>query len=211
MRKLSEICKILDVFKAQDPAPKSELEFHNAYTLLVAIVLSAQSTDKGVNKATKELFKIADTPQKMLYLGLDNLKEHIKTIGLYNNKAKNIIALSQILVEKCKGEVPHDRELLESLPGVGRKTANVLFNVWWNEPTVAVDTHVLRLANRLDLPPPQKMICPKQVIWDSLSSFLLRSCSIFALPSGDCSHSLCCLCLSSSSLIALCFSASFCL
>lgn len=151
MRKISEICQILDVFKQQDAAPKSELDFHNAYTLLVAIVLSAQSTDKGVNKATKELFKIADTPQKMLALGLENLKQHIKTIGLYNNKAKNIIALSEILVNRCNGKVPHNREIIESLPGVGRKTANVLFNVWWNEPTVAVDTHVLRLAKRLDL------------------------------------------------------------
>ena len=151
MRKISEICQILDVFKSLDNNPKSELEFHNAYTLLVAIVLSAQSTDKGVNKATQELFKIADTPQKMLNLGIEKLKEHIKTIGLYNNKAKNIIALSQILVDKCNGEVPHNREIIESLPGVGRKTANVLFNVWWNEPTVAVDTHVLRLAKRLEL------------------------------------------------------------
>ena len=151
MRKISEICQILDVFKSLDENPKSELEFHNAYTLLVAIVLSAQSTDKGVNKATKELFKIADTPQKMLNLGIDKLKEHIKTIGLYNNKAKNIIALSQTLVDKCDGEVPHNREIIESLAGVGRKTANVLFNVWWNEPTVAVDTHVLRLAKRLEL------------------------------------------------------------
>lgn len=151
MRPLKEICQILDIFKAQDAAPKSELHFHNAYTLLVAIVLSAQSTDKGVNKATESLFKIADTPQKMLELGLDNLKSHIKTIGLYNNKAKNIMALSQILVEKCGGFVPKDRALLESLPGVGRKTANVLLNVWWNEPTVAVDTHVLRLAKRLEL------------------------------------------------------------
>ena len=151
MRKLSEICQILDVFKSLDENPKSELEFHNAYTLLVAIVLSAQSTDKGVNKATKELFKIADTPQKMLDLGIDKLKEHIKTIGLYNNKAKNIIALSQTLVDRCNGEVPHNREIIEALAGVGRKTANVLFNVWWNEPTVAVDTHVLRLAKRLEL------------------------------------------------------------
>lgn len=151
MRKISEICQILDVFKSLDENPKSELEFHNAYTLLVAIVLSAQSTDKGVNKATKELFKIADTPQKMLDLGIDKLKEHIKTIGLYNNKAKNIIALSQTLVDKCDGEVPHNREIIEALAGVGRKTANVLFNVWWNEPTVAVDTHVLRLAKRLEL------------------------------------------------------------
>lgn len=151
MRNLSEICQILDVFKNQDPAPKSELQFHNAYTLLVAIVLSAQSTDKGVNKATQELFKIADTPRKMLDLGIDKLKEHIKTIGLYNNKAKHIMALSQILVDKSNGDVPHDRELIESLPGVGRKTANVLFNVWWDEPSVAVDTHVLRLAKRLEL------------------------------------------------------------
>ena len=151
MRDIKEICQILDVFKQQDPAPKSELEFHNAYTLLVAIVLSAQSTDKGVNKATKELFKIADTPQKMLSLGIDKLKEHIKTIGLYNNKAKNIMALSQILVDNFGGEIPHNRDALEHLPGVGRKTANVLLNVWWNEPTVAVDTHVLRLAKRLSL------------------------------------------------------------
>ncbi len=151
MRPLTEICQILDIFKSQNATPQSELHFHNAYTLLVAIVLSAQSTDKGVNKATDELFKIADTPQKMLSLGIENLKQHIKTIGLYNNKAKNIINLSQILVEQHNGEVPKDRYLLEQLPGVGRKTANVLLNVWWNEPTIAVDTHVLRLAKRLEL------------------------------------------------------------
>ena len=151
MRPIKEICEILDVFKAQDPNPKSELNYHNAYTLLVAIVLSAQSTDKGVNKATEQLFKIADTPQKMLDLGIDELKNHIKTIGLYNNKAKNIISLSQRLVDEANGEVPQNRDFLESLPGVGRKTANVLLNVWWGEPTVAVDTHVLRLSKRLDL------------------------------------------------------------
>ncbi|MBE6448506.1 MAG: endonuclease III [Alphaproteobacteria bacterium] len=151
MRSIKEICQILDIFKSQDASPKSELIYHNAYTLLIAIVLSAQSTDKGVNKATENLFKIADTPQKMLNLGIDKLKEHIKTIGLYNNKAKNIIELSQRLVKEYKGEVPQDREILESLPGVGRKTANVLLNVWWNQPTVAVDTHVLRLSKRLDL------------------------------------------------------------
>ena len=151
MRPLNEIKAILDVFKAQDPAPQSELEFHNAYTLLVAIVLSAQSTDKGVNKATKPLFALADTPQAILDIGLEKLKDHIKTIGLYNNKAKNIIALSEILVNRYNGEVPHDRAALEALPGVGRKTANVLLNVWWHEPTVAVDTHVLRLAQRLEL------------------------------------------------------------
>lgn len=151
MRKTKEILEILDVFKNKDPNPGSELHYHNAYTLLTAIVLSAQSTDKGVNKATAELFKIADTPQKMLRLGVDRLKEYIKTIGLYNNKAKNIIAMSEILVKDYDGEVPHDRNALEKLPGVGRKTANVLLNVWWNEPTVAVDTHVLRLAERLEL------------------------------------------------------------
>ena len=151
MRPIKEICEILDVFKAQDPNPKSELNYHNAYTLLVAIVLSAQSTDKGVNKATEQLFKIADTPQKMLDLGIDELKNHIKTIGLYNNKAKNIMSLSQRLVDEANGEVPQNRDFLESLPGVGRKTANVLLNVWWGEPTVAVDTHVLRLTKRLDL------------------------------------------------------------
>ncbi len=151
MRKISEICEILDVFKQQDPNPDTELNYTNAFTLLIAIVLSAQSTDKGVNKATAELFKLADTPQKMVDLGLEKIKNHIKTIGLYNNKAKSIIALSEQLIEKHNGTVPHNREALESLAGVGRKTANVILNVWWNEPTVAVDTHVLRLAERLNL------------------------------------------------------------
>lgn len=151
MRPLDEICRILDIFKQLDPNPDTELNYTNAYTLLVAIILSAQSTDKGVNKATAQLFPLADTPQKMLALGLDGLKEHIKTIGLYNNKAKSIIAMSQDLVAKYNGEVPHNREALEKLSGVGRKTANVILNVWWHEPTVAVDTHVLRLAERLEL------------------------------------------------------------
>ena len=151
MRKTEEILAILDVFKTADPNPGTELEYKNAFTLLVAIVLSAQSTDKGVNKATKALFEVADTPAKMAALGLEQIKDYIKTIGLYNNKAKNILALSQQLVEKYGGEVPHDREALENLPGVGRKTANVILNVGWHEPTVAVDTHVLRLAERLEL------------------------------------------------------------
>ena len=151
MRPLDEICRILDIFKQLDPNPDTELNYTNAYTLLVAIILSAQSTDKGVNKATAQLFPLADTPQKILALGLDGLKEHIKTIGLYNNKAKSIIAMSQDLVAKYNGEVPHNREALEKLSGVGRKTANVILNVWWHEPTVAVDTHVLRLAERLEL------------------------------------------------------------
>ena len=151
MRPLTEICALLDVFKQQDPNPGTELFYKNAFTLLVAIILSAQSTDKGVNKATPALFAVADTPQKMYDLGLEKIKEYIKTIGLYNNKAKSIYEMSRILVEQHGGEVPHDREALEKLPGVGRKTANVILNVWWNEPTVAVDTHVLRLAERLQL------------------------------------------------------------
>lgn len=150
MRKASEIIEIMDIFRQKDPNPRCELNYSNAYTLLVAVVLSAQSTDKGVNKATAELFKIADTPQKMLNLGLDNLKNHIKTIGLYNNKAKNIIAMSEDLVSKYNGNVPNSREQLETLAGVGRKTANVVLNVWFNQATLAVDTHVMRISHRLD-------------------------------------------------------------
>ncbi len=133
------------------PEPRTELQYHNAYTLLVAVVLSAQSTDKGVNKATEKLFKIADTPQKMLKLGEAGLIEHVKTIGLFRNKAKNVIALSRILVETHKGEVPQSREELEELPGVGRKTANVVLNVAFGEPTIAVDTHIFRVSNRTGL------------------------------------------------------------
>ena len=150
MRKKSEILEIMQIFADANPSPKSELEYTNAYTLLVAIILSAQSTDKGVNKATKELFKVADTPQKMLDLGIDGLKEYIKTIGLFNNKAKSIMSMSQSLIEKFGGEVPSSQKDLESLAGVGRKTANVLRNVWYNQPTMAVDTHVFRIAHRLD-------------------------------------------------------------
>ena len=149
MRNKNEILEIMSVFAQKDPNPRCELDYKNAFTLLVAVVLSAQSTDKGVNKATKALFEVADTPQKMAALGLEELKNYIKTIGLYNNKAKNIIALSQTLVEKYQGEVPADREALENLPGVGRKTANVVLNVWFDQPTLAVDTHVMRISHRL--------------------------------------------------------------
>lgn len=151
IRPQAEILEIMDIFNQKDPNPHCELNYSNAYTLLVAVVLSAQSTDKGVNRATEELFKIADTPQKMVALGLDKLKHYIKTIGLYNNKAKNIIALSKELTEKYQGEVPHNREALENLAGVGRKTANVVLNVWFNEPTLAVDTHVMRISHRLNM------------------------------------------------------------
>lgn len=149
MRNKKEILEIMHVFQQNDPNPRCELDYKNAFTLLVAVVLSAQSTDKGVNKATKALFEVADTPQKMADLGLEKIKEYIKTIGLYNNKAKNILALSQELVEKYQGIVPENREALEKLPGVGRKTANVVLNVWFNQPTLAVDTHVMRISQRL--------------------------------------------------------------
>ncbi|MDE1900022.1 MAG: endonuclease III [Alphaproteobacteria bacterium] len=133
---------------ALNPEPQTELNYVNAYTLLVAVVLSAQATDAGVNRATAALFKKIKTPQAMLKLGEAGLKEYVKTIGLFNAKAKNIIALSQILVDKYGGEVPGTRDALQELPGVGRKTANVILNVFFGEPTMAVDTHVFRLANR---------------------------------------------------------------
>lgn len=150
MRKQSEVLKIMEIFERENPNPQCELNYKNAYTLLVAVILSAQSTDKGVNKATEKLFEVADTPQKMLDLGEEGLKTYIRTIGLYNNKAKNILLMSKDLVDKYSGEVPSDRECLENLAGVGRKTANVLLNVWFNQPTLAVDTHVMRISNRLD-------------------------------------------------------------
>jgi endonuclease III len=131
--------------------PRTELEYVSPYTLLVAVVLSAQATDVSVNKATEPLFKIADTPQKMVALGEAKLKTFIKTIGLFNTKAKNVIALSHTLIEKYGGAVPHDREALEALPGVGRKTANVVLNVAFGEPTIAVDTHIFRVGNRTGL------------------------------------------------------------
>ena len=150
MRSTKETLEIMNIFREREPNPRCELNYVNAYTLLVAVVLSAQSTDKGVNKATEDLFKIVDTPQKMIDLGLEKLKNYIKTIGLYNNKAKNIIALSKELISKYNGVVPQNREQLETLPGVGRKTANVVLNVWFNQPTLAVDTHVMRIAHRLN-------------------------------------------------------------
>jgi endonuclease III len=135
------------------PEPQTELEYKNPYTLLVAVVLSAQATDTGVNKATEPLFKAVDTPEKMLSLGETRLKDYIKTIGLFNTKARNVIALSRILVEQHGGQVPREREALEALPGVGRKTANVVLNVAFGESTIAVDTHIFRVGNRTGLAP----------------------------------------------------------
>lgn len=142
---------IFSRFYAMEPEPKTELYFTNDFTLLVAIVLSAQATDAGVNKATPALFKVADTPKKMAALGEAGLKPYIKTIGLFNSKAKNIIALSEKLLAEFNGKVPESRELLETLPGVGRKTANVWLNCARGEHTIAVDTHVFRVTNRIGL------------------------------------------------------------
>jgi endonuclease-3 len=140
------------------PEPRTELQYSNTYTLLVAVVLSAQATDIGVNRATKELFKTVDTPEKMVKLGEAGLVQHIKTIGLYRNKAKNVIALSRMLIEHHGGEVPRDRAALEALPGVGRKTANVVLNVAFGEPTIAVDTHIFRVSNRTGLAPGKDVV-----------------------------------------------------
>jgi endonuclease-3 len=149
----ARIAKLFDRLAAALPEPRSELEYYNPYTLLVAVVLSAQATDAGVNKATGPLFGLVDTPHKMLALGEGALKNHIKSIGLFNTKAKNIMALSRILVEEHGGEVPRARAALEKLPGVGRKTANVVLNVAFGEPTIAVDTHIFRVGNRTGLAP----------------------------------------------------------
>ncbi len=146
-----QIKEIFRRFHEIEPKPKGELEHTNPFTLLVAVVLSAQATDAGVNKASRGLFKLADTPAKMVALGEQRVREAIKTIGLYRNKAKNVIALSQKLIAEHGGEVPQDRDVLETLPGVGRKTANVVMNVAFGAPTMAVDTHVFRVANRIGL------------------------------------------------------------
>ena len=143
---------------AANPEPRGELEYVNPYTMLVAVVLSAQATDVGVNKATGPLFKVADTPEKMLNLGESRLKELIKTIGLFNTKAKNVIGLSRQLLDHHGGEVPRDRDALVALPGVGRKTANVVLNNAFGEPTIAVDTHLFRLANRTGLGPGKNVV-----------------------------------------------------
>ena len=151
--KNAEIEELYRRLAAANPDPKSELHYDSPYTLLVAVVLSAQATDSGVNKASGPLFKAADRPEKMLALGEERLKDYIKTIGLYNNKARNVLGLSRILLNEHGGRVPRDRDALEALPGVGRKTANVVLNVAFGEPTIAVDTHIFRLCNRTGLAP----------------------------------------------------------
>jgi endonuclease-3 len=153
-----EVDKAFRRFQARQPEPRGELQHVNAFTLLVAVVLSAQATDAGVNKATPALFAAADTPQKMVQLGEEKVRDFVKTIGLYRNKAKNVILLSEKLIAEHGGEVPHDRAALEALPGVGRKTANVVLNMAFGEPTMAVDTHVFRVSNRTGLAPGKNVL-----------------------------------------------------
>ncbi|MBI2717862.1 MAG: endonuclease III [Rhizobiales bacterium] len=175
-RRLSqaEVEEVFRRFQAAEPEPKGELESVNTFTFLVAVVLSAQATDAGVNKATRALFKIADTPQKMLALGEEGLREQIKTIGLFRAKAKNVIGLSKALVELHGGEVPDSREALEALPGVGRKTANVVLNIAFGEPTIAVDTHIFRLGNRIGLAPGKTPLEVEQKLMKAVPAKYLR-------------------------------------
>lgn len=179
------------------PEPKSELEYTNPYTLLVAVVLSAQATDKGVNKATRGLFAAADTPEKMVALGEEAVRDHIKTIGLFNTKAKNVVALSRILVDRYGGAIPHDRDALETLPGVGRKTANVVLNVAFGMPTIAVDTHIFRISNRTGLAigkTPRAVedrlekITPKAFVQNAHHWLILHGRYICKARKPDCAH-----------------------
>ncbi|MDR0808945.1 MAG: endonuclease III [Gemmobacter sp.] len=162
------IHEIFSRFQAREPEPQGELHHTNAYTLLVAVALSAQATDAGVNKATRRLFATVDTPGKMLTLGLDGLTEAIRTIGLYRQKAKNVIRLSEILVERYGSEVPSSRAALQALPGVGRKTANVVLNIWWHVPTQAVDTHIFRIGNRTGICPGKDVEAVERAIEDNI-------------------------------------------
>lgn len=148
-----KIRALFERFAAANPQPRSELEYASPYQLLVAVILSAQATDKSVNAATHKLFRDAPTPQAIIALGEQGVAEYIRTIGLFNTKAKNVVAMSRMLLEQYHGQVPHDRAALEALPGVGRKTANVVLNIVFGEPTLAVDTHIFRVANRIGLAP----------------------------------------------------------
>ncbi len=160
--------RIFTLFQAAQPEPVGELHHTNAFTLVVAVALSAQSTDVGVNKATAKLFQIADTPEKMLALGELAVIEHIKTIGLFRNKARNVIKLSQMLVDQFDGRVPSSRAALQSLPGVGRKTANVVLNMWFHQPSQAVDTHIFRLGNRSGIAPGKTETAVERAIEDNV-------------------------------------------
>ena len=160
--------RIFTRFQQAEAEPKGELDHTNAFTLVVAVALSAQATDVGVNKATKRLFQIADTPEKMLALGEEGVIEHIKTIGLFRNKAKNVIKLCQILIDKFDSQVPSSRAALQSLPGVGRKTANVVLNMWFHQPAQAVDTHILRVGNRTGIAVGKDEVAVERAIEDNV-------------------------------------------
>lgn len=160
----AEIQTVFERFRAANPEPKSDLEYGSPFQLLVAVVLSAQATDKGVNVATRKLFPAAPTPEAIVSLGVAGVEEYIKTIGLFRAKAKNVVALSHQLLEKHGGEVPNDRAALEALPGVGRKTANVVLNIVFGEPTMAVDTHIFRIANRIGLAPGKDVLAVEHAL-----------------------------------------------
>ena len=162
------IHEVFSRFRESEAEPKGELNHVNAYTLVVAVALSAQATDAGVNKATEALFKVADTPEKMLALGVEGLTEYIKTIGLFRQKAKNVIKMSQILVDEYGGEVPSSRAALQALPGVGRKTANVVLNMWFKFPAQAVDTHIFRVGNRTGIAPGKDVVAVERAIEDHI-------------------------------------------
>lgn len=193
----SEVEEIFRRLSVQRPNPRSDLQYDNAYTLLVAVVLSAQATDASVNKATKALFAVADTPQKMVDLGEEKIATYIRTIGLWRAKAKNVYALSCILVERYCGKVPHDRKALMELPGVGRKTANVVLNVAFNEPTIAVDTHIFRVCNRIGLAPgktPDEVeekllkVVPKKYLLHAHHWLILHGRYICKARKPECNH-----------------------
>jgi endonuclease-3 len=160
----ADVEAIFAAFAADNPEPKGELEYGNVFTLLVAVVLSAQATDVGVNKATRKLFAIADTAEKMVALGVEGIEHYIRTIGLYRNKAKNVFALSQMLIDEFGSEVPDSRDALQKLPGVGRKTANVVLNIFFKQPTIAVDTHLFRVGNRTGLAPGATPLAVEQAL-----------------------------------------------
>lgn len=165
---------LFERFQAANPKPKTELEYKNAFELLIAVMLSAQATDISVNKATRKLYAIANTPESILALGLDRLREYIKTIGLYQNKAKNVAATCAILIERYQSKVPEDRAALESLPGVGRKTANVVLNTAFGHPTMAVDTHIFRLANRMGLAPGKNVLSVEMALLKRIPKLYLQ-------------------------------------
>ncbi len=188
---------LFERFQAANPAPKTELEYQSPFELLIAVMLSAQATDVSVNKATRKLYAVANTPETILALGLDRLRGYIKTIGLYQNKAKNVAATCAILIERHQSQVPEDRLALEALPGVGRKTANVVLNTAFGQPTMAVDTHIFRLANRMGLAPGNNVLnvekallkrIPKRYLQDAHHWLILHGRYICKARAPDCAH-----------------------